>query len=57
MYFEDLGQGHLVTLTLAQRSLGLNALMSETNRLVTLITRTDINCQMSLPWSYLPWSA
>ena len=38
---------------LAQRSLGLNILKSETTRLVTitysnlLITRTGINCQMS----------
>ena len=41
----------------AQRSLGLNVLKLETNGLVILITRTGINCQMSLPWSYLPWGA
>ena len=36
-YFEDLDQGHLVI----HVSLGLNTLMSETNRLVTLADKQD----------------
>ena len=48
------GQGHLVTLPKGHWG---ECLKLETNRLVILITRTGINCQMSLPWSYLPWGA